>query len=103
MVKFNNQKNIEQLEENLLVREMEDVKKKLEKENFEIKVKTGKQDMMFGTVSVKQIKELLNEKGYKIDKTKISVDHQITSLGVHNVNIELHKNVIATIKIKVTK
>lgn len=103
MVKFNNQKNIEQLEENLLVREMEDVKKKLEKESFEIKVKTGKQDMMFGAVSVKQIKELLSEKGYKIDKTKISVDHQITSLGVHNVNIELHKNVIATIKIKVTK
>ena len=42
-------------------------------------------------------------KEYEIDKTKISVDHQITSLGIHNVNIELHKNVIATIKIKVTK
>ena len=82
---------------------MEDLKKKLEKENFEIKVKTGKQDMMFGAVSIKQIKELLIEKGYKIDKTKINIDHQITSLGVHNVNIELHKNVVATIKIKVTK
>lgn len=103
MIKFQKQKTIEKLEENLFVREMEDLKKKLEKENFEIKVKTGKQDMMFGAVSIKQIKELLIEKGYKIDKTKINIDHQITSLGVHNVNIELHKNVVATIKIKVTK
>lgn len=103
MIKFQKQKTIEKLEENLLVREMEDLKNKLEKETFEIKVKTGKQDMMFGAVSIKQIKELLNEKGYKIDKTKISVDHQITSLGVHNVCIELHKNVKAIIKIKVMK
>ena len=40
MIKFQKQKTIEKLEENLLVREMEDLKKKLEKENFEIKVKT---------------------------------------------------------------
>ena len=103
MVKYNKQKSIEKLEENLLVREMNDLKKVLEKEQFKIKAKTGAQDMMFGAVSVKQIKELLSEKGYKIDKTKIKIDHPITSLGVHNVDIELHKTVIATIKIQVTK
>lgn len=103
MIKYNKQKSIEKLEENLLVREMEDFKKVLEKEKFEIKAKTGAQDMMFGAVSVKQIKELLNKKGYKIDKTQIRIDHPITSLGVHNVEIELHKTVIATIKIHVVK
>ena len=75
----------------------------IEKEKFEIKVKTGAQDMMFGAVSIKQIKELLSLKGYKIDKTQIKIDHAITSLGTHNVEIELHKTVTATIKINVVK
>ena len=103
MSKYNKQKSIEKLEENLLVREMNDLKEKLEKEHFEIKVKTGAQDMMFGAVSVKQVKELLTKKGYKVDKTQIRIDHPITSLGTHNVEIELHKSVIATIKIQVIK
>ena len=59
--------------------------------------------MMFGSISIKQIKKELNNQGYNIDKTKIIIDHPITSLGAHNIQIELHKEVIATIKINVTK
>ena len=91
------------LEETLLIKEMEDLKTKLEKEKFIFKASTGKQDMMFGTISIKQIKQELSNKGYKIDKTQIKLEHPITSLGFHNVNIELHKKVIATIKISVIK
>lgn len=91
------------LEENLLIREMEDLKKELESKKFVFKAQTGAGDMMFGAISVKQIKEELNKQGYKIDKTKIKIDHPITSLGVHDVQIELHKEVIATIKINVIK
>lgn len=93
----------QKLEENLLIREMEDLKKEIEKKKFIFKAQTGAGDMMFGTISVKQIKEELSRQGYKIDKTQIKVDHPITSLGVHDVQIELHKEVIATIKINVTK
>ena len=35
------------------------------------------------------------------DKTKIKIDHPIMSLGMHNADIELHKQVIATIKVQV--
>ena len=48
------------------------------------------------------IKEL-NNLGYKIEKQNIKVDQAISTLGIHNVNIELHKQVIATIKVKVIK
>ena len=57
----------------------------------------------FSAHDKKQVKELLTKKGYKVDKTQIRIDHPITSLGTHNVEIELHKSVIATIKIQVTK
>ena len=59
--------------------------------------------MMFGQISNKQIKKKLDEKGYNVDKTQIKLDHPITSLGVHEVMLELHKKVIATIKINVEK
>lgn len=91
------------LEENLLVKDLEVIKTKLEKEKMIFKVQTGKNEMMFGKISTKQIKEKLNELGYKIDKKMIKLDHDIMSLGIHNVIIELHKKVIATIKISVVK
>ena len=105
----NNLKNLEKqtqtrkLEESLLVADMKKLKTQLEKETIEFKVKTGKQDMMFGQISVKQIKKGLQEKGYQIDKTQILIDHPIVGLGTHNVEIQLHKEVIAILKIKIIK
>lgn len=93
----------QRLEETLLIKDMESLKQKLEKEKFLFHVKTGKQDMMFGTISIKQIKRELDNKGYQIDKKQIKLMNPITSLGFHNVKIELHKKVEATIKIQVVK
>lgn len=94
---------MEKLEENLLIKDMKVLKNTLEKLTLTFKAQTGNQDMMFGTISTKQIKKELEKLGYKIDKNKIILDHSITSLGTHNVAIELHKEVIAIIKIKVVK
>ena len=80
----------------------EELKKKLDKETIEFKVKTGAGDKVFGSISVKQIKDELEKKGYKIDKSMI--EHTtISTLGFHNVNINLFANVIATIKVHVVK
>ena len=78
-------------------------KKKLEKAKFKFIVKAGANDKMFGSISTKQIKEKLEENGFNIDKTKISLDHPITSLGFHDVIIHLYTGVDAKIKIEITK
>lgn len=91
------------LEENLLIKDMESLKMKLEKEKFVFKVQTGKQDMMFGQISTKQIKKMLDEKNYNVSKTQIKIGHPITGIGTHIVEIELHKKVVAEIKIVVEK
>ncbi len=93
----------EEKQENDLVSEMEKLKTKLEKERITFKVKTGEKDAMFGKISTKQIKEALNKLGYSIDKTAIKLDHDIVSLGTHNVELHLHKKVIAVIKVDVVK
>ena len=68
-----------------------------------IKVKTGEQDKVFGTVSTKQICEELKKKNFDIDKKKIILDHSLDSLGTHIVKIELHKKVIADLKVTLKK
>lgn len=101
--KLNNEKETEKLEETLLIGEMENLKKIIEKLELVFVVKTGSQDKMFGNISVKQIKKELENKGFNIEKTKILLENPIMSLGIHNVKIELHKKVIANLKIKVNK
>lgn len=90
------------LQENLHIKECEALKEKLESIVVEIPVKTGAQDRVFGSITNKQIAIELKKKGYNIDKKGIEING-ITSLGIHQVNIELHKNVKATIKVKLVK
>ena len=40
--------------------------------------------------------------GLELDKKKIVLDEPIKSLGVHNVSIRLHKDVMATLKVHVS-
>lgn len=78
-------------------------KTKLEKEVLEFKVRTGTGDKVFGSISIKQIKEALEKKSYKIEKSMIKISTPISSLGFHNVEIELYSDVYATIKVHVIK
>ena len=79
------------------------IKEKLKKEKISFRVKTGKEDRVFGSISSKQIKDELDKLGYKIDKKKIILDTPISSLGHHFVKIELHKKVIAELEIVLNK
>ena len=87
--------------EEALIAECEKIKEQLEKQKIVFKVKTGKEGKIFGSISTKQIADELNKKGFNIDKKKIKSDITIDSLGVHNVEVELHKKVIVTLKIEV--
>lgn len=99
-----NRENAEKkLEEENLIKECTKIKNKLEKEVFKFKVKTGEADRVFGSVSAKQIETELTNKNYKIDKKQIKITNPLSSLGFHNVDIELHKKVVATIRVELVK
>jgi len=83
-------------------KEAKELKQKLEQEKITFQVKTGKNDKVFGSISLKQIKDKLDEK-YKIDKKQIIINNPISSLGFHEVEIHLYKDIIAKIKIEVIK
>ena len=80
-----------------------ELKEKLAKVILEFKVKTGEGDKVFGSISVKQIKDELNKQGFKIEKSAIKLNNTISSLGFHNVDLELYNDVIAVVKVHVIK
>lgn len=79
------------------------LQKEMEKLVLEFKVKTGEGDKVFGSVSPKQIKEELAKKNIKIEKNMIKTDNSLSTLGFHNVEIELYPKIIATIKVHLIK
>lgn len=89
--------------EQKLVDSYNEIKKKIENKEFKFKVKTGKEDKVFGTISSKAVAEELNKKGYKIDKKCIMIDNAIDTLGCHVVKIKLHKKVEFNIRIVLEK
>ena len=90
-------------EEEELVKEMQEMRDKIIRENITFKVKTGAMDKVFGNVSSKQIAEYLNKMGYKVDKKQIQIDAPLDTIGVHNVTIELHKKVRFNIRVNLVK
>lgn len=95
------QKELQQEQEDIA--KFNEVKQLLEKSNVNIKVKTGAQDKVFGSVSTKQIVTELKKLNFDIDKNKVKLLQPLTSLGTHLVEIELHKQVKATIKVNLVK
>ena len=75
------------------------VKAKIEKEVLVFKVKIGKGEKVFGSISSKQIVDKLGELGYEVDKKNVHVNSAINTLGMHNVSVMLHKKVEATVRV----
>ena len=81
----------------------ESQKKNLDKLILEFKVKTGEGDKVFGSISLKQIKDALLKEGYKIEKNQIELTSSMSTLGFHQVNINLYPGVKATVKAHIIK
>jgi large subunit ribosomal protein L9 len=65
--------------------------------------RVGENNILYGSVTSGDIAEFLAGKGVEIDKRKIQLEEPIKSLGEHEVKIKLHPEVVATIKLTVSK
>src|SRR5574340_828723 len=65
--------------------------------------KVGENDLLYGSVTGGDVAEFLKAKGIEIDKRKVQIEEPIKHLGEHEVKIKLHPEVLATLKLLVTK
>jgi large subunit ribosomal protein L9 len=67
-----------------------------------VSVKTGEDGKMFGTVTNGMIADQLKTQfDVALDKRKIHLEHPIRALGDHEVELRLHPDVNATLKVRV--
>ncbi|WP_159794958.1 50S ribosomal protein L9 [Streptococcus halichoeri] len=64
--------------------------------------KVGPDGRTYGSITAKKIsEELLKQYGLKVDKRHIELDHPIRAIGLIEVPVKLHKEVLAEIKLNI--
>ena len=66
-----------------------------------ISSKSGETGKLFGAITSKQIADALLKENIKIDKRKILLEEPIRTIGITQVKIKLHPDVLATVKVHV--
>jgi len=66
-----------------------------------IEKRVGEHGQLFGSVTANDIADALEAKGHKVDKRRIELAAPIKTLGVHDVEVRLHKDVAAQIQVEV--
>lgn len=65
--------------------------------------KVGENDQLFGSVTAGDVAGYLEGKGIVIDKRKVQLEEPIKRLGEHEVRIKLHPEVVAVLRLLVSK
>lgn len=85
-------------------RELADARETASKINgrlVNVPVKCGEAGRLYGTVTAMDIADALAAAGFKIDKRGITIHQPIKTLGEYDVDIKLHTDVAARIRINV--
>ena len=83
--------------------EIEQVAKKISAVSLTVTAQVGKDDKLFGSVTVKDIAEGLAAQGLEVDRRKIQLTQPIKELGTFTVPVKLHRDVTASVSVQVVK
>ncbi len=83
--------------------QIESVAKKISAVSLTVTAQVGKDDKMFGSVTVKDIVEGLAEHGFEVDRRRIQLAQPIKELGTFTVPVKLHRDVTASVSVMVVK
>ena len=82
----------------------QNIAKELENKTVTVKVKTGENGKLFGSVTNKEVaEEIVKQTGMEIDKKKVSIGDPIKMVGERTAVIKLHPKVSAEITIKIVE
>lgn len=78
------------------------LKAHIEEQSISMEIKLGEGGRSFGSITGKEIAaELKNQRNIEVDKKKINLTDAIKAPGTYEVEIKLHKDVKAALKVKV--
>jgi large subunit ribosomal protein L9 len=77
--------------------------KKLESLSVKIARAVGEENKMYGSVTAKDVEDAFRAIGVEIDRKKILLTDPIKTLGLAEVPIKLHHDVVAKLRVEVVK
>lgn len=74
---------------------------RLQQADITIARRAGEGDVLYGSVTSADIADSLAAQGFEVDRRRIQLTDTIRSLGETDVPVKLHREVTATVKVKV--
>jgi len=78
-----------------------EIAEKLDGVRVEIAKRVGETETLYGSVTAAEVAELLEAKGFEVDRRRIDLEGGIKTVGDHEVRIDLHAEVEAKIIVAV--
>lgn len=102
--KLEQEKQKKLLQTQNLKKESEGLKAKLAELSLTIASLTqGEEEKLFGSITAQDISAALKEEGFDVDKNLIDLSEPIKSLGIYEVPVKLHPEVLAKVKVWIVK
>ncbi|MBN1868774.1 50S ribosomal protein L9 [Candidatus Sumerlaeota bacterium] len=95
-------KNLERLAEEER-KEARGTAEKMEDLVLTFHLKAGEEDKLFGSVTNANIAAQLAERGFEVDRHRIAIPEPIKRLGMYTVEVRVHHDVLAKVKVLVEK
>jgi large subunit ribosomal protein L9 len=80
-----------------------DLSGKIQGLSITISAKAGEEEKLFGAVTAEMISKALEAEGISIDKKEIVIDEPIKRLGVYQVDVKVHPEVKANLRVWIVK
>jgi len=83
--------------------EAEAVAVKLDGQSFVVVRQAGETGQLYGSVSTRDLTEILDEAGFKVSRNQVELTQPIKTIGLHRVAIALHPDVESAITVNIAR
>ncbi len=83
--------------------EAQGVADNLDGKTFVVVRAAGETGQLYGSVSTRDISEILTEEGFSVGRNQVELNHPIKAIGLTNVAISLHPEVDVTITLNIAR
>jgi large subunit ribosomal protein L9 len=84
-------------------KEAEGVAAKLDGETFMVIRSASDGGALYGSVTTRDVSDAATAGGYSLDRRQVVLNHPIKELGIHEINVVLHPEVEAKIRVNVAR
>src|SRR5579863_2048835 len=76
---------------------------KLDGSSYVLIRQAGEGGQLYGSVSGRDVAEAVNGKGGAIDRAMVVLDKPLKTLGIHEVKVKLHPEVVVTVSVNIAR